>query len=71
MHSDMDSFSMDQFDEMYSALLRAGKDARYVRYWGEGHGPSSRANIRDMGARFNAFMEEVGAVPAVGGPSLE
>jgi dipeptidyl aminopeptidase/acylaminoacyl peptidase len=71
MHSDMDSFSMDQFDEMYSALLRAGKDARYVRYWGEGHGPSSPANIRDMWARFDAFMEEVGAVSAVDGPSLE
>ena len=71
MHSDMDSFSMEQFDEMYSALLRAGKDARYVRYWGEGHGPSSPANIRDMWTRFDAFMEEVGVMPAVDGSTLE
>jgi dipeptidyl aminopeptidase/acylaminoacyl peptidase len=71
IHSDMDSFSMEQFDEMYSALLRAGKDARYVRYWGEGHGPSSPANIRDMWTRFDAFMEEVGVMPAVGGSTPE
>jgi dipeptidyl aminopeptidase/acylaminoacyl peptidase len=71
MHSDMDSFAMEQFDEMYSALLRAGKDARYVRYWGEGHGPSSPANIRDMWTRFDAFMEEVGVMPAVDGSALE
>jgi dipeptidyl aminopeptidase/acylaminoacyl peptidase len=67
MHSDMDSFSMAQFDEMYSALLRAGKDARYVRYWGEGHGPSSPANIRDMWNRFDAFLEDLGVAPDTGG----
>ena len=60
MHSDMDSFSMAQFDEMYSALLRAGKDARYIRYWGEGHGPSSPANIRDMWDRLDRFLEDFG-----------
>ncbi|MDQ1153420.1 S9 family peptidase [Brevundimonas sp. SORGH_AS_0993] len=63
IHSDMDSFPMYQFDEMYGALLRAGKDARYVRYWGEGHGPSSPANIRDMWARFDAFLAETGVAP--------
>ena len=67
----MDSFAMEQFDEMYSALLRAGKDARYVRYWGEGHGPSSPANIRDMWTRFDAFMEQVGVMPAADGSALE
>ncbi|WP_321489095.1 prolyl oligopeptidase family serine peptidase [uncultured Hyphomonas sp.] len=63
MHSDMDSFSMSQFDEMYSALLRAGKDARYVRYWGEGHGPSSPANIRDVWDRLDGFLEELSLTP--------
>jgi len=61
MHSDLDSFDMAQFDEMFGALKRAGKDARYVRYWGEGHGPSSPANIRDMWARMLAFLDEHGA----------
>jgi hypothetical protein len=63
MHSDMDLFPMSQFDEMYGALLRAGKDARYVRYWGEGHGPSSPANIRDMWRRFDDFLTEHGVAP--------
>ena len=67
MHSDMDSFSMSQFDEMYSALLRAGKDARYVRYWGEGHGPSSPANIRDMWNRLDLFLDELGLTPEMDG----
>lgn len=63
MHSDMDEFSMSQFDEMYGALLRAGKDARYVRYWGEGHGPSGRANIRDMWERFDQFLSDNHVAP--------
>lgn len=58
MHSDFDSFAMTQFDMMYAALQRSGKDARYVRYWGEGHGPSSPDNIRDMWARFDSFLSE-------------
>lgn len=48
VHSDMDDFPLSQFDALYGALSRAGKDARYVRYWGEGHSPSSPANIRDL-----------------------
>ncbi len=68
MSSDMDSFSMSQFDEMYSALLRAGKDARYVRYWGEGHGPSSPANIRDMWNRLDAFLREIGVASDADAP---
>ncbi|KCZ57690.1 hypothetical protein HY30_17360 [Hyphomonas chukchiensis] len=63
MHSDLDSFDMAQFDEMFGALQRAGKDARYVRYWGEGHGPSSPANIRDMWARMGSFLAEHGVAP--------
>lgn len=63
MHSDLDIFSMSQFDEMFGALRRAGKDARYVRYWGEGHSPSSPANIRDMWQRIDGFLSEFGLVP--------
>lgn len=60
-HTDMDGFAMYQFDEMFGALKRAGKDARYVRYWGEGHGPSSPANIRDMWSRIDKFLRDAGA----------
>lgn len=60
IHSDMDSFSISQFDEMYGALLRSGKDVRYVRYWGEGHAPSSPANIRDLWGRMSSFLTDSG-----------
>lgn len=63
VHSDMDTFAMSQFDAMYAALLRAGKDARYVRYWGEGHGLSSPANIRDLWSRIDAFLEDHALTP--------
>tara|TARA_R110001606_G_scaffold14834_2_gene61931 strand:- start:9477 stop:12023 length:2547 start_codon:yes stop_codon:yes gene_type:complete len=63
IHTDMDGFPMSQFDEMYGALQRAGKEVRYVRYWGEGHGPSSPANIRDMWQRQMDFLEAAGAAP--------
>ena len=60
VHSDFDYFGMAQYDEMFGALYRAGKDARYLRYWGEGHGPSSPANIRDLWMRIDAFLAESG-----------
>lgn len=66
VHSDFDAFPMSQFDEMFGALKRAGKEARYVRYWGEGHGPSSPANIRDLWRRMTGFLEEKGVVPGPG-----
>lgn len=57
VHSDFDYFDIGQYDEMFGALYRAGKEARYVRYWGEGHGLSSPANIRDLWERIDAFLE--------------
>ncbi len=64
VHSDFDYFDMAQYDEMFGALYRAGKEARYVRYWGEGHGPSSPANIIDLWIRIDEFLEENGIVEA-------
>jgi dipeptidyl aminopeptidase/acylaminoacyl peptidase len=46
VNSDMDSFPRDQFKSMYAALERAGKPARLVTFWGEGHHMASPANIR-------------------------
>ncbi|AXE63613.1 hypothetical protein BBF93_04790 [Hyphomonas sp. CACIAM 19H1] len=65
IHSDWDYFDMSQYDEMFGALYRAGKEARYVRYWGEGHGPSSPANLRDLWHQTDAFLIESGVLPAV------
>lgn len=63
IHSDMDSFSKSEYDQMYGALLRAGKKALYVWYLGEGHGPSSPANVRDMWSRIATFLSEVDVAP--------
>lgn len=60
VHSDMDAFDDSQFDEMYAALARQGKDVRYVLYRGEGHVLSSPANIRDMWRRKLKFLGDVG-----------
>ena len=67
VHSDMDSFGISQFDEMFGALLRAGKPVRYIRYWGEGHGPSSPANIRDMWSRFDTFLCDANSQSSLNG----
>jgi hypothetical protein len=49
--SDMDGSFSAQFDEFFVALNRLGKTAEYIRYWGEGHGPASPANQRDLWRR--------------------
>ena len=57
LHGDLDLISMTQAEEMYSALYRLGKDALFVRYWGEGHVFNSPANIRDMWQRIFAWYD--------------
>jgi dipeptidyl aminopeptidase/acylaminoacyl peptidase len=59
MHSDLDpNFQMEQFDEVFTALFRLGRDVEYVRYWGEGHGLNSPANVRDMWVRLKNWYEK-------------
>lgn len=63
VHSDFDYFDLSQYDEMFGALYRAGKEATYVRYWGEGHGPSSPANIRDLWQQIDRFLGAQSVLP--------
>ncbi|MBO9713301.1 prolyl oligopeptidase family serine peptidase [Sphingomonas sp.] len=59
VQSDLDAnFPMNQFDELFTALYIQHKDVDYVRYWGEGHGLTSPANIEDFAARVKAFFAE-------------
>lgn len=58
IQSDLDGLPLGQSDEIYSALVRMGKDAQYVRYWGEGHGVASPANARDEWSRVLAWFDE-------------
>lgn len=66
VHTDLDYFDIAQYDEMFGALDRAGKEVRYVRYWGEGHGLSSPANIRDLWRRIDDFLVEAGVTAQAG-----
>jgi dipeptidyl aminopeptidase/acylaminoacyl peptidase len=44
----MDSFDVTDYKEFFTSLYIQKKDARLLIYRGEGHSPSSPANIRDM-----------------------
>jgi dipeptidyl aminopeptidase/acylaminoacyl peptidase len=48
IHSDMDQFDDGGYKAFFSSLYIQKKDARLLIYRGEGHSPSSPANIRDM-----------------------
>jgi dienelactone hydrolase len=48
IHSDMDGFDVTSYKEFFTSLYIQKKDARLLIYRGEGHGPSSPANIRHM-----------------------
>lgn len=52
---DVSGFSQ-QYDEMFVALKRHRKDVDYVKYWGEGHGPLSPANVRDLARRTEGWL---------------
>jgi len=48
IHSDMDGFDVTDYTAFFTSLYIQKKDARLLIYRGEGHSPSSPANIRDM-----------------------
>lgn len=56
---DMDyAAPMEQGEEFFTALDRAGKPVRFIRYAGEDHGNTSAANLRDQFARMTAWFDE-------------
>ena len=48
IHGDLDHVPIQQSEEMFTLLTRAGRRARFVRYWGEAHHILSPANAEDM-----------------------
>ena len=58
VQGDIDYIPIQQGEEFFSALYRQGKRAEFVRYWGEGHGLNSPANIRDMWTRIFAWLDQ-------------
>jgi dipeptidyl aminopeptidase/acylaminoacyl peptidase len=63
--ADLDAnFPMSQLDELFTSLYIQNKDVDYVRYWGEGHGAVSPANILDFAGRVKTFYaEKLGTPP--------
>jgi dipeptidyl aminopeptidase/acylaminoacyl peptidase len=57
-----DNVPMSQSEEMFSAMVQLKKRAAFVRYWGEGHGLASPANIRDFWQRRLAWFDEWGDI---------
>lgn len=58
IHSDMDTFDLGEYERMYTALNLLGKKAKLMRYWGEGHSPSSPGNLRHMWGEIFAWFDE-------------
>jgi acetyl esterase/lipase len=56
LHGDID-FLGTQDEEFFTALWRLNKQARFVRYLGEGHGLVSGANIEDAWRRIFAWFD--------------
>ncbi len=48
VHSDLDILELSQYERMFTALYQQRKEAKLLEYWGEGHTPSSPANIRHL-----------------------
>lgn len=53
-----DDVPMQQAEEYFSALLRQGKRAQLIRYAGERHLITTKANVLDMWRRMSAWLEE-------------
>ena len=58
VQGDMDYVSMEQGEQIFTALFRQNKRAQFVRYWGEGHVIQSPANIRDLWERISAWFDK-------------
>jgi dipeptidyl aminopeptidase/acylaminoacyl peptidase len=58
VQSDTDVFDMHQADNMFGALTRLRKEARYLRVWGEDHALDSPANIRMLWREMTEWFQQ-------------
>lgn len=57
IHGDRDFVVVEQAEQLFTSLLRQGKRARLVRYFGEGHIVRGRANVLDMWDRVFGWFD--------------
>ncbi len=62
IHSDLDISDITQPEMFFRALIMQSKPARFVRYWGEGHGNRTPANVRDQFQRIFAWYDDYGDI---------
>jgi hypothetical protein len=55
-NGDLDFIPIQQDEEFFTVLLRRDKRAEFVRYQGEGHTISSRANVLDLWKRATVWL---------------
>jgi dipeptidyl aminopeptidase/acylaminoacyl peptidase len=58
VHGDLDFVPIQQAEEFFTALYRQDKRVLFVRYQGEPHSFSSRANVVDLWHRIDAWLAE-------------
>jgi dipeptidyl aminopeptidase/acylaminoacyl peptidase len=58
VQGDQDYVPISQGEEMFSALSRLGRKARFVRYWGEGHVLGKAANIEDLWKNIGEWLDD-------------
>ena len=58
IQSDLDAFSLNQYEMLFTALYKERKEVKFLRYRGEGHRPSSPANIRQSTAMMLAWYDQ-------------
>lgn len=58
IHGDLDYVPIQQDEEFFTALLRQDKRAEFVRYQGEWHTISNRANVLDLWKRVTEWLAE-------------
>lgn len=58
VQGDLDYVPLQQGEQMFRSLARLGRRVEFVRYWGEGHVPTSPANVRDFWSRFFSWFDE-------------
>ncbi|MDP3747617.1 MAG: prolyl oligopeptidase family serine peptidase [Phenylobacterium sp.] len=66
IYGDQDFVTLAQGEEMFAALYRQDKDAVLMTLWGEGHIPSSPANIRALYAEVFDWLDRTLNAPAAG-----
>lgn len=58
IHGELDSIPIQQAEEFFTALFRQDKRVTFLRYAGEGHTLSDRANVLDMWQRIEKWLAE-------------